>query len=902
MAISYPEAERLFNAGEFSELIRVSEFGVATARNVESRTRILLTHALVMIGRLAAARELVALDSTAGTHIAIRSRAAAILGLIDQAEGNMDSAASHFQTSIRLARESRDLERIAWAHLHLLRLFIDAHRPQSALTVLPEVRKVVTTAGLPHLSAYLHLCVSSLEGQAGRLNEALRHCEIAESIFGIAPNSWLQGIALLIRACVGFAMCEYSRASECIEKAKQTIARIGHDRISSALDSLLGHTETMAGRFQKARQAFKKVVNSPQGGALELVGAYEGLARLHLTLNELDECEAALERVDEEASRHPGLGSSYHSRWAVVTRARLLLKRGKPHAALEHLRNTDQTGAEVAFLPSTTAIHLVAAEAHVMIQQFAAAAEHVTAANIAGGFVFREFQAQSYYAASLAARAANVRFATHLRQRAIRLSSYQGAVAVRMQIEADPQPDEVGSDPVASIAEIVTDSLAASIDLAYSPRLLGGELLSVIKELECSPHARVVETAADVPQSTPRELSLQLGIERRKTLTLVCTVPNEPDKILLLTNVLRIGRAAIALERARQEERNRAAVWPASPAEEQGGLLFVSEEMQALLATARRIAPTGVPVLITGETGTGKEVLARMIHAYSPRSEKPFLPFNCSATPKEMLDSQLFGHRRGSFTGALENFSGIIRAAAGGTLFLDEIGETTLDVQPKLLRFLEAGEVHPIGETQPIKVDVRVIAATNADLETLLANGRFREDLFYRLNIVRLHVPPLRERRVEIPALAHHYLQRHGQECGKGDLRLSEETMEYLVLYRWPGNVRQLANEMRRLAALAEPGAVLMPEHLSSEIAASRRTIPASQRMLDSNELVVRLDQPMAAAVQHLERAMVQYALNRCKGRMEETATMLGLSRKGLYLKRQRFGLEPPGNRPAEVA
>jgi DNA-binding NtrC family response regulator len=267
-----------------------------------------------------------------------------------------------------------------------------------------------------------------------------------------------------------------------------------------------------------------------------------------------------------------------------------------------------------------------------------------------------------------------------------------------------------------------------------------------------------------------------------------------------------------------------------------------------------------------------------------------------------MLDSQLFGHRRGSFTGALENFSGIIRAAAGGTLFLDEIGETTLDVQPKLLRFLEAGEVHPIGETQPIKVDVRVIAATNADLETLLANGRFREDLFYRLNIVRLHVPPLRERRVEIPALAHHYLQRHGQECGKGDLRLSEETMEYLVLYRWPGNVRQLANEMRRLAALAEPGAVLMPEHLSSEIAASRRTIPASQRMLDSNELVVRLDQPMAAAVQHLERAMVQYALNRCKGRMEETATMLGLSRKGLYLKRQRFGLEPPGNRPAEVA
>ena len=223
-----------------------------------------------------------------------------------------------------------------------------------------------------------------------------------------------------------------------------------------------------------------------------------------------------------------------------------------------------------------------------------------------------------------------------------------------------------------------------------------------------------------------------------------------------------------------------------------------------------------------------------------------------------MLDAQLFGHRKGAFTGATEHFAGVIRAAAGGTLFLDEIGESTLDIQPKLLRFLESGEVHPIGETQPQRVDVRVIAATNADIDTLVSEGRFREDLFYRLNIVRLHIPPLRERRVEIPSFANHYLQKYAKEMGKGDLRLSEETMEYLVLYRWPGNVRQIANEMRRLAALAEPGAVLMPEHLSSGIAASRRTVPPSERILDDSEIVVRIDQPMTAAMQHLERAMVQ--------------------------------------------
>ncbi|OFW04262.1 MAG: hypothetical protein A3I61_09785 [Acidobacteria bacterium RIFCSPLOWO2_02_FULL_68_18] len=479
----------------------------------------------------------------------------------------------------------------------------------------------------------------------------------------------------------------------------------------------------------------------------------------------------------------------------------------------------------------------------------------------------------------------------------------QGIVSVRLEMDDAPLETTQAAEAVEpqgasgpATIECVADSLSAFADLAHRPRLLADEMLWTIRALECSPDAGLVETRehAQPPQASDTTAALPLGIDRKRHLTLVCRIPENPAKAILLADILRMGRSALALERLREEERNRAALWPAPPLEEQAGALFIAEDMQTLLATARRIAPTTVPVLLTGETGTGKEVLARTIHAYSSRASAAFLPFNCSSVPKEMLDSQLFGHRKGAFTGAAEHFPGVIRAAAGGTLFLDEIGETTLDVQPKLLRFLESNEVHPIGEAQPVRADVRVIAATNANLDALVAQGRFREDLFYRLNIVRLHVPPLRERRVEIPSLAHHYLQKYAQEYGKGNLRIAEDTMEYLVLYRWPGNVRQLANETRRLAALAETDAVLMPEHLSEEIAASRRTVPASERVLEPTELVVRIDQPMPAAVQHLERAMIQHALRLTGGRMEETAAMLGVSRKGLYLKRVRYGLKPP--------
>jgi transcriptional regulator with PAS, ATPase and Fis domain len=306
------------------------------------------------------------------------------------------------------------------------------------------------------------------------------------------------------------------------------------------------------------------------------------------------------------------------------------------------------------------------------------------------------------------------------------------------------------------------------------------------------------------------------------------------------------------------------------------------------MANAKRIGRTNVSVLITGESGTGKEIFARAIHRHSDRAAKPFIPFNSTAVPRDMLESHLFGHRRGSFTGADRDHPGLIGAARDGTLFLDEIGELGLELQPKLLRFLESGEICPIGESNPFTINVRIVAATNADVEQQVKDGRFRADLFYRLNVIRLRIPPLRERRDEIPALVRHFVTQATDEFRKGGVRVSEEAMEHLLLCRWPGNVRQLQNEIRRMVVLAEPNAVLTPTDLSEDVFNARL---APRQTANKFEMVVGLKQKLQPAVSRIEREMIRLALHEHQNDLDAAARALGISRKGLYLKRQRLGL-----------
>lgn len=323
------------------------------------------------------------------------------------------------------------------------------------------------------------------------------------------------------------------------------------------------------------------------------------------------------------------------------------------------------------------------------------------------------------------------------------------------------------------------------------------------------------------------------------------------------------------------------------------GFIHSSPAMTRLVEEVHKIRSSDVTVLVTGESGTGKELVARAIHAISSRRDKVFVPFNCTAVPKELSEGYLFGYRRGAFTGAVNDSPGVIRTAAAGTLFLDEIGDLPLDVQPKILRFLQEGEIQPLGEQRPLKVDVRIIAATNTDLEEMVAQGRFREDLYYRLNVIRLRVPPLRERRSEVPTIVNYYINHYSAKFGRKDIQITPQATDLLMVSDWPGNVRQLCNEIQRIVARAEDGTIITPDHLSPELKRTGAPVtPTSAGApLSALQSASIPNGTLADAFADVERRMIADALRRHNGNISRAARELGLTRRGLYLKLERHSL-----------
>ncbi|HSM61935.1 MAG TPA: sigma-54 dependent transcriptional regulator [Longimicrobiales bacterium] len=303
-----------------------------------------------------------------------------------------------------------------------------------------------------------------------------------------------------------------------------------------------------------------------------------------------------------------------------------------------------------------------------------------------------------------------------------------------------------------------------------------------------------------------------------------------------------------------------------------------SRSFTDVLGLAETVSPTDSTVLISGESGTGKEVVARYIHRLSDRAEGPFLSINCGALPESLLESELFGHVKGSFTGAVRDKDGHLVAARGGTFFLDEIGEMSPATQVKLLRAIQEREVTPVGATESISVDVRIIAATNRDLEEEIRKGSFRSDLYYRLNVIQLRLPPLRERKDDIEMLARHFLERLAQRNGGEPMSLTADTLEVLRGYDWPGNVRELENALERAAVLAS-GSEIVPANLPERV----RERP-EVRLVDESR-------PPNPTMEVVEQAYIRWVLDAEGGNKTRAAEVLGIDPSTLYRKLNRYGL-----------
>ena len=320
-----------------------------------------------------------------------------------------------------------------------------------------------------------------------------------------------------------------------------------------------------------------------------------------------------------------------------------------------------------------------------------------------------------------------------------------------------------------------------------------------------------------------------------------------------------------------------------------------SKPMRRLLEATQRIASRDVTVLVRGETGTGKELFAELLHVQSPRATKPLVRFNCAALPAELADAELFGHVRGAFTGATANRAGFFSQADGGTLILDEVGELPPAIQAKLLRALQEGEIQPVGSGRIEKVDVRVVAATNRDLAADVKTGAFREDLYYRLAVVELVVPPLRERKEDVAPLAHEFARRYGDRFGLGSVTLEPALIEALTRAEWPGNVRQLENTIARLAALSTGGMITLSDYQFASGAPQTAEAPPPVEADPGDEHAAPIDArhgpSLKEQVEAFERGLVARSLESTGGNQSEAARRLGVSRVTLIDKMKKYHL-----------
>ena len=825
------------------------------------------------------------------------ARALIVRGVLELERGHADASIVTLERSRAVADHVGSSAEVCWSELRLLLSRFDAEPGLDLDAAVVQTRVTAERYGEANAVIALHVFASEAYAKRGVLAPARRHLAAAQDLLRLTENPWLGGLVAIGGFCVSYLEMDYAAAENAAKQALRLSRISGHLRSEFAAIIDLAHVWIQFGRLDDAGRMLRRASNMCDLSPRCRDCVRDGLAQLELHRGNLGSSRHLVDEVLASTSpRH-----AYPRVWGALTKAEMLLRQGL------YQECQAQCEAALAALPVPTDRGLALRLRLILSEVLAKSGSFTEAGRVA--VRARQDAANSSLGlqAELNHRIANVLALSGLQLQAEALEDRaQRLVAPTLKRPAAGAGrrvaigQDLGAAPGSGAGDVrtrVLDRTAAIFEQAGRPELAAAEVGRLLDDLDCCARWAVVhETGASrfvVEASgpmTPADLRDLLNDPAVFCIDLFdrgghhFSIVAEPRPSIAATESF-----AAVLRLARHYASAQASLSPMADAEPGAAAAVAMTGMGAVLHIARRVADSDVPVLLLGETGVGKEWLARRIHEWSRRERSRFVGFNCAAVSREMVEAQLFGHRKGAFTGAIDGSVGVIRGADGGTVLLDEIGDVPADCQAKLLRFLETGEVHGIGEVLPTPTNVRVLAATNRRLEDLTATGLMRPDLFYRLSVVRIEIPPLRQRRDEILPLAVEALHKCAKESRKGQLRLSEACREVLVAYDWPGNVRQLVNELRRAAALASADDTIEPRDLSPEIG-----LTPPPRAMPQSQVTIELDQSLSEATDELERASIVRALELCHGRREQAAALLGLSRKGLYLKCQRLNIELP--------
>lgn len=778
--------------------------------------------------------------------------------------------------------------------------------PRRAAALVSRVRPLATSLGAPASLALLHLAVATLGSLRGSLSEAKFHLDIA---LRLAVRHDLPEAGVL----AGWASSTVDVASGCLGQARAACASAldtAHtSRHAIALPALLGYAGQLAvwtGETALATRWLDEARRTCHELPFVRLNVADALAALALREGRLDDASAHLEAARGIIASHHVPARSWHDLTHQITRCRWLNMQQHWEAIVALVNETDpemQKRHLNTWRPTLLAAR-AQAEARLGRQDDADASLRRAMQACPRGAVDSMIAIETALGTCLALRGETRQAQRHF-DRALRaaeaiehryhawLIAAEKAALPTLAARVGGEEHRHGTADINIVAPLLSDVVSLVTD-EPSVRLLAQRIVSM---LECTPLRSRVDVTSSRGQGDPvtPAVSWEFRGSRGCRIALTCADGSVVIDIRSLESLeelslVRSLTEVLASAVGSHDEAN-PGIWSATDPVNGEDAVFCSPRMQQLVAKVQRLADSDLPILITGETGTGKEIFARLIHQHSRMRLGPFVPFNASAIPTDLMESQMFGHRRGAFTGAAESSVGVIRSADHGTLFLDEIGDLGLAVQPKLLRFLESGEIHPVGENKPVTVKVRVIAATNAPLEELVSHGRFRSDLFYRLGVAPIALPPLRERKEEIPALTAHFLRKAITESEGKRVTVAEDAVAAMLLYDWPGNLRQLSNEIRRMVALCEDGSRLKVSDLSPEISRPWFAMRPKAAVDVGPGVTIRLDQPLEVAIEELERAFIEHALSQAHGRVTDAASLLGISRKGLFLKRKKLRL-----------